>query len=521
VSLPGGDYVDLFADGDRWTDDPVGGAELVAEGWLLPGLVDAHTHPGAEQTGKPLDEAVLRDDLRAHVAAGVTMIRSPGLAGDPPAWFGLDDDVPRAVHAGPWIAQHGQFFDGWGRRADHAEMPAVAAAQAARSGWAKIIADWSFGDEPVPVGVLTAVVEAVHAVGGRVAVHAQHAAGGAAAVAAGADSLEHGMCLDPELLPRMAEQGIALTPTLQVLTATLDRVRERPDSPRKDWYMTGASAHPALVTAAAEAGVTILAGTDSRPHGRVADEIRALAAAGLGPHDALAAGSWSARSYLGLDGLTPGAPADAVVYDADPRTDLAQLDAPHAVILRGRLIRRAGLGRSQERWSGQALRDGSCGSVYHGRWPTLWVGKREYAACRTSVQPIGGYVGIRAARPQDQARRPEMRFMPYDFSITAARADALFASALQHSDEPSAGQVRQAVAAAIHAYGDLGCAARVAQAYGEHPETAVTRMRWARAVIDGAFGSPQPEPVRPPRSTSAPCQTLPGLTPRTLVGARA
>ena len=211
-ALPGGEPVDLFADGDRWTDDPVPGAELAAEGWLLPGLVDAHTHPGAEDPGKPLDEALLRDDLRAHLAAGVTMIRSPGLAGDPPAWFGQADDLPRAVHAGPWIAQHGQFFDGWGRRADHAELPAVAAAQAARTGWAKIIGDWGPEDEPVPADVLAAVVAAVHDVGGRVAVHSQHAAGGAAAVAAGVDSLEHGMELDPALLPRMAEQGTALTP---------------------------------------------------------------------------------------------------------------------------------------------------------------------------------------------------------------------------------------------------------------------------------------------------------------------
>jgi imidazolonepropionase-like amidohydrolase len=73
----------------------------------------------------------------------------------------------------------------------------------------------------------------------------------------------------------------------------------------------------------------------------VADEIRALAAAGLSPHQALAAGSWAARAYLGLDlggSLTPGSRADAVVYDADPRTDLALLDAPRAVILRGRLV---------------------------------------------------------------------------------------------------------------------------------------------------------------------------------------
>jgi imidazolonepropionase-like amidohydrolase len=339
MALPDGDPVDLYADGDRWTDDPVAGAELAGEGWLLPGLTDAHTHPGADP-GKPLDETILRDDLRAHVAAGVTMIRSPGLAGDPPGWFGTDEDVPRAVHAGPWIAQHGQFVDGRGRRASHAEMPAMAAAQASRSGWAKIIADWSLGDEVVPADVLAAVVEAVHAVGGRVAVHSQQAAGGVAAVEAGVDSLEHGMCLDPELLPRMAAQGTALTPTLMVITAVLEDVRKRPDGPRKDWYLSGATAHPALAAAAAEAGVTILAGTDSEQHGRVADEIRALAAAGLRPHDAIAAGSWAARGYLGLGGLAPGAPADAVIYDVDPRTDLAQLDAPRAVILRGRLIHR-------------------------------------------------------------------------------------------------------------------------------------------------------------------------------------
>jgi hypothetical protein len=79
-----------------------------------------------------------------------------------------------------------------------------------------------------------------------------------------------------------------------------------------------------------------------------------------------------------------------------------------------------------------------------------------------------------------------MSSVRYDLSISAARADALFASALQRSDEPSAGQVRHAVATAIDAYGDLGCAARVAQAYGEHPETAVTRMRWARTAVAGA-----------------------------------
>ena len=68
-----------------------------------------------------------------------------------------------------------------------------------------------------------------------------------------------------------------------------------------------------------------------------------------------------------------------------------------------------------------------------------------------------------------------MRSPTYDLTISITRADALFASALQRSDEPSAAQVQQAIAAAVAAFGIRGCAARVAQAYGEHPETAVLR----------------------------------------------
>ena len=90
-----------------------------------------------------------------------------------------------------------------------------------------------------------------------------------------------------------------------------------------------------------------------------------------------------------------------------------------------------------------------------------------------------------------------MQSATYDLSI-GTRADALFASALQRSDEPSAAQVRQAIAAAIRAFGARGCAARVAQAYGEHPETAVLRMRWARTAVSGVFGDARPEPVHLP-----------------------
>jgi hypothetical protein len=88
-----------------------------------------------------------------------------------------------------------------------------------------------------------------------------------------------------------------------------------------------------------------------------------------------------------------------------------------------------------------------------------------------------------------------MQLTIYQRSTSAVRADALFVSVMQRSDEPSGDQVRNAIAACVRAYGDRGCAERVAQEFGDHPETAVSRMRWARAAAGEAFGRPEPAPA--------------------------
>ena len=77
----------------------------------------------------------------------------------------------------------------------------------------------------------------------------------------------------------------------------------------------------------------------------------------------------------------------------------------------------------------------------------------------------------------------------YRPSASAVWADALFASMLQRSDGPSADEVRKAIDAAVHAYGGRGCAERVAQEFGDHPEAAVARMRWACGVVGEVFVS--------------------------------
>jgi hypothetical protein len=80
----------------------------------------------------------------------------------------------------------------------------------------------------------------------------------------------------------------------------------------------------------------------------------------------------------------------------------------------------------------------------------------------------------------------------YPCSVHALQADALFASALQRSDEVSVSRIHQAIAVSLDAYGGAGCAGRVAQEFGDHPETAAIRMRWAQTAVAVLQVSPLP-----------------------------
>ena len=95
------------------------------------------------------------------------------------------------------------------------------------------------------------------------------------------------------------------------------------------------------IRTAYEAGVPIYTGTDaggSLPHGLVRDEIRALVGAGIPQAEVIAQASWRGREWLGLPGLDEGAPADLVVYDGDPRVELATVLRPVRMVLRGRVV---------------------------------------------------------------------------------------------------------------------------------------------------------------------------------------
>jgi imidazolonepropionase-like amidohydrolase len=192
--------------------------------------------------------------------------------------------------------------------------------------------------------VLKAGIGRAHELGARVAAHVFGEDALPGLIAAGIDSIEHGTGLTDDLIAAAKAAGSAVVPTLinidnfpQIALAGAERF------PTYAAHMRALFATSRDRTRSAyEAGVPVYTGTDaggSLPHGLVRDEIRALVGAGIPQPEVIAQASWRAREWLGLPGLVEGAPADLVVYDTDPRTDLAAVVAPARIMLRGNVVR--------------------------------------------------------------------------------------------------------------------------------------------------------------------------------------
>ncbi len=351
VVLPEDEMRDLWLVGDRITLDPVAGAQTVSDrGYLLPGLVDAHCHIGMAPGGAPISTV---DDARALAAVdrdtGVLAIRDAGSPYPYPELDG-DPDMPRLARAGRHIAPVKRYLRDIGVEVEAPEVAATVRAQAAAgNGWVKLVGDWidrGVGDlAPAwDAGTLRAAVEEAHEAGARITAHVFGEEAVDVLVRAGIDSVEHGTGLSIDLVDEMARRGTALIPTM-VNIATFGSIASRAAE-----RFPGYAAHmlrlrdgfPAVVAAAYEAGVPIYVGTDAGggiAHGLAARELLLLhERAGLSTVDALRAGSWGAREWLGFPGLVEGGLADLVVYDADPRVDLRAVGAPRHIILRGRVV---------------------------------------------------------------------------------------------------------------------------------------------------------------------------------------
>jgi len=317
--LPDGEVRELSVLDGRVTYEHVAGAETAATGWIVPGLVDAHCHLGLDDDGAVSVQATEQQAIEDR-DAGALLIRDCGSAVDT-SWIHERDDLPRLVRAGRHIARTRRYIRGYAHEVEPEDLASYVAREAQRGdGWVKLVGDWISREagDLMPSFTPEEFAEAIgvaHDHGARVTAHCFGTEVLPGLIEAGIDCIEHGTGLTPDLVEEMARRGTALVPTVMQLEKF------------PQYAEAGAAKFPGYA-----------ATMDSR-HGNLAGEVRAMVELGMAPHDALGAASWKAREWLGFaPGLGEGDPADFVVYDADPRTDLEVLRRPLAVVLRGRVV---------------------------------------------------------------------------------------------------------------------------------------------------------------------------------------
>ncbi len=345
--LPSEESRDVHVVDGRITFEPQAGAVTAARGWLVPGLVDAHNHLGLEDHGEidpdeVVEQAILDRDT------GALLLRDCGSPTDT-RWVHERDELPRLVRAGRHLARTRRYIRNFGHEVEPEQLVEYAVREARGSdGWVKLVGDWISRDAgdlapSFPAEVFAEAIAAVHAEGVKVTAHCFGSDVLQGLLDAGIDCIEHGTGLSTDHIAQMVDQGVALVPTVMqtakfptfaadgrerfpAYSATMDDLFAR----RRETLMT-----------AFEAGVPMFVGSDGggvARHGELVGEIEAMVEMGLPAADVIAAASWRARDWLGFDGLTEGASADFVVYDADPRDDLSTLRRPVRVVLRGRVV---------------------------------------------------------------------------------------------------------------------------------------------------------------------------------------
>ncbi len=346
--LPDGEPRDLYVVDGRITLEPQAGAETAAEGWIVPGLVDAHCHIGLDADGA-VDDATSEEQAVADRDAGALLLRDCGSPADT-RWVHDRDDLPRLIRCGRHLARTRRYIRNYAHEVEPADLPAYVAQEAqAGDGWVKLVGDWISRDEgdlapSFPAETFAAAIATAHENGARVTAHCFGETVLPELIAAGIDCIEHGTGLTTDLVETMAAHGTALVPTAVQLNNFPDYADAgRARFPAYADHMLDLHARRRdTIMAAYDAGVPIFAGTDAGgvlPHGGIADEVAELAAYGMPADYALGAASWRAREWLGWNAsLDEGAPADFVVYPRDPVQDLSVLREPAVVVLRGRVV---------------------------------------------------------------------------------------------------------------------------------------------------------------------------------------
>jgi imidazolonepropionase-like amidohydrolase len=364
------------------------GATLIdlKDKFVLPGLIDSHVHLDSDAGGNAaLIEAVTDSPARAAyraagnakktLMAGFTTVRN--LGDGTGATLALRDAVaagelpgPRIIDAGRSISTTSGHMDatlsvsedlhdsiGQENLCDGVESCRQAIRKQVRRGVDVIkIATTGGVNSRIGAGLgrqlfddeVKALVDTAHLYGKKVAVHAHGDDGVNIALAAGADSIEHGTMMTDESIKLFKAAGAYYVPTLSTVNGYLERLAANPNAYPPDvlakvqWRIgvTGKS-----LAKAYPAGVKIAFGTDAgvSKHGRNADEFELMVKHGMPASAAIQAATMNAATLLGVEkevgSLEPGKAADLIAVAGDPIADITILKIVRFVMKDGRVFK--------------------------------------------------------------------------------------------------------------------------------------------------------------------------------------
>jgi imidazolonepropionase-like amidohydrolase len=326
---------------------------------LLPGLIDAHVHPGwyinsqgtlhsGRDGDTPTQSALARaGNLYATLMAGFTTIQSVGGRED----LELRDAVNRWQIPGPRILTSLGQMNNRNLTADSLRG-IVRALKTQGADVVKLFASAGLqqgGEQTFSDEQLAAICGEAKTLGLRTVVHAISAGSVRAATLAGCTEIEHGTFATDAELKLMAEHGTIFDP--QVCLVFQNYIDHR-DVYGKSGYTEQtfdamAKAVPAATDmfkhALATPGLQVIFGTDAvaLAHGRNAEEMFCRVKAGQKPMDVLTSATSLAAKALGfgdsLGVVAPGYEADLIAVSGDPSKDIAAI-AKVTFVMRGGVV---------------------------------------------------------------------------------------------------------------------------------------------------------------------------------------